>query len=188
MSSRKSMKKKVSMKQKREQKILDAAIEIAAEGGLDSIDGAEIAKRTGVKQGTLHYAYGSMGKLKAAVKARAKEDGSYDQIMNPLLLNRKRASPTSRRRQLLAVAVLLAKQEHYQLVSREDIAEKAGVSAALVTKCFGTMPQLRRDIIRAAIRNDVREVVAQAIASGDPRARKLPEKEKARALSVLVTA
>jgi AcrR family transcriptional regulator len=117
----------------------------------------------------------------------AKANGRYDRFTDPLLLNRKRAEPAARRRHILACAVELAAEGHYRDVTRDQIAARAGISPGLITRCFTTMPQLRRDIVRAAIRDEVLPVIAQAIAHGDKRAAKLSPEVKQKALSSFVS-
>jgi AcrR family transcriptional regulator len=56
----------------------------------------------------------------------------------------------------------------YQNVTRADIASAAGCSEALVSSYFGTMVQVRRAVVRAAIKQRDLAIIAQAIAANDP--------------------
>ena len=73
----------------------------------------------------------------------------------------------------------------YTKVTRDAVADAAGVSMGLVSRYFGTMKNLRRDIIRYAIRNDIAEIIAQGLANGDDHARKAPANLKAKAATLL---
>lgn len=94
-------------------------------------------------------------------------------------MTRIRLSPQERRDAILNAAVTLAKTEGYNRISREAIAAAAGVSPGLVTTYFNTMPQLRRDLMRYAVRHNIVEVIAQGILHRDAQALKIdPEKRK----------
>ncbi len=54
----------------------------------------------------------------------------------------------------------------------------------LVSKYFGTMKQLKREIIRAAIKQEIPEIIAQGLANGDKRAAKAPQQLKERAIEI----
>lgn len=95
--------------------------------------------------------------------------------------DKKRMQPDERREHILAAAIDLARTEGYNRIRRDQIAAHANVSMALVTHYFGTMNQCRRAIMRAAIRDEVLEVIGQGLATGDPHARKAPAELKRRA-------
>lgn len=96
-------------------------------------------------------------------------------------VSKTRANPELRKGHILATAVALAKEHGYHKLTRDGVAEAAGVSMGLVTRYFGTMVQLKRDVVRYAIREEVLEVIAQALALGDDHARKAPAELKERA-------
>lgn len=102
---------------------------------------------------------------------------------------------TDRRAQILSAAMKLAVKRGYQNVTRDEIAAAAGVSAGLVNKYFSTMPQLRRDVMRAAVRAastgqpgtavipEMLTIVAQGIVARDRHALKAPDIVKNAALA-----
>lgn len=96
-----------------------------------------------------------------------------------------RKTPKERVKELLDVAIALAVEHGYLKVTREQIAEAAGVSPALVSHHLGTMADMRRTLVRQAVTRQVLKVVGQALASNDPHARKAPDALKNAALASL---
>lgn len=96
-----------------------------------------------------------------------------------------RLEPAVRKDQILAAAVELAKLRGYGSVTRDGIAAHAGCSTGLVTKYFSTMTQLKRSIMRVAVKNHILSIIAQGLAAQDPHARKAPEDVKQKALATL---
>lgn len=96
---------------------------------------------------------------------------------------RTRMQPDARKAMILQAAIEAAKSHGYQNVTRDDIANRAGVSMGLVTKYYGTMNQLRRAIMRAAVVEEIGPVIAQGLVFNDPQAQKAPEHVKRKALS-----
>jgi AcrR family transcriptional regulator len=94
-----------------------------------------------------------------------------------------RLKPEARREGILAAAFALATTGHYQQLTRNQIAEKAGICGPTVLHYFGTMDKLRRAIMRAAIAREFLPVVAQGVVAHDPLARDLPGDLKARAMA-----
>lgn len=97
----------------------------------------------------------------------------------------KRLDPRDRREQLLAAALEVAAQVGYQQITRQEVAARAGVEPALVTHYFGTMPKLRRHVIRAAVARGCLRVVAQGLAVKDPHALKASDEMKEQARGIL---
>ena len=100
--------------------------------------------------------------------------------MNP------RLSAAERRELILEAAVKLADTSHYQRITRQDIADEAGIAPTLVTHYFGTMPQLRRDVMRYAVRNECLRVIGQGLASQDTHALRASPGLQASALGSLL--
>jgi AcrR family transcriptional regulator len=96
---------------------------------------------------------------------------------------RKNMKSKERKAFILKHAVQLAKSVGYNRVTREAIANKAGVTESLINVYFGTMPKLKRQIIRAAVREEVLEVIAQGIIAKDPHVKKIDDELKHKALS-----
>lgn len=73
-----------------------------------------------------------------------------------------------RTNQLIAAALVVAEREGYMTMTREQIAAEAQCSPGLVSLHLGTMPAMRRMVMRAAVRQRVLRVVAQGLAMRDP--------------------
>ena len=100
----------------------------------------------------------------------------------------KRKGKAERRDEILSAALRLANKDNYLAITRDAIAEEAGVSIGLVTFHFGTMIKLRRDVMRAAIKGSLVKIVAEGLAYGDPHARKAPDELKKKAAEILCAA
>lgn len=96
-----------------------------------------------------------------------------------------RMQPKDRKEQILIAAVELSKTGNYMQITRDQIATKAGVAMGLVTHYFSTMVQLRRDVMRYAVRVEIPEIVAQGLAMNDTQAKKAPEYLRRKALESL---
>lgn len=96
-----------------------------------------------------------------------------------------RLKPEIRRAQILQHAVEAARDHGYQRITRDEVARRAGVSVGLVTRYFTTMPQLKRSVMRFAVRNEILEIIAQGLAAADPHARKAAPELKQRAVETL---
>ena len=94
---------------------------------------------------------------------------------------RRRLSDDVRKSTIVDAALTLAERDGFTGFTRDAVATAAGCSMGLVNHHFGTMNQLRRDVMRAAIRQGVIAVVAQGLAARDPQALKAPQELKDRA-------
>ena len=101
-------------------------------------------------------------------------------------MTRQRMKPDDRKEEILQAALDLAQEHGYQQVTRAQIAERAGVAVGLVGYYYGTMIQMRRAIMRAAIHRHNLVVLAQGLGLGDPNARKAPAELRAQAAGLLV--
>lgn len=97
----------------------------------------------------------------------------------------KRLKPADRKAAILHAALDLAATQGYRRMTREAVATAASVSPALVSLYLGTMPQLQRAVMRAAVRQGVAAVVAQGLAERDPQALKAPDALKREAAALL---
>jgi len=112
------------------------------------------------------------------------QEGSESDIMNaPTVVTKKRANPEMRKEHILKAAVNLAMEAGYKSVTREGVANCAGISEGLVTRYFGTMNQLRTAIIRYAVKQEIVEIVAQGLAVSDPHAKKASTELKQKAIA-----
>lgn len=98
---------------------------------------------------------------------------------------KRRMKPDDRRDLILTAALKLAQEGNYTSITRDEIAYRAGVSVGLVTKYFGTMLQLKRDVMRAAIRNEVLPIIAHGVAIQDSHALKASSELRQRAVASL---
>lgn len=87
---------------------------------------------------------------------------------------------------ILEAAIRLAESKGYTRITRDDIAAAAGCSTGLVSRYLGTMPQMRRTIMRRAVERGVARIVAQGLADGNPHAAKATLELRAQAAALLV--
>lgn len=85
-----------------------------------------------------------------------------------------RMNPKDRRIEILDAAMRVSRIHGYQNATRKDIADLAECSEALVSSYFGTMTQVRRTIMRAAVKQRDLTIVAQGIVANDSYALKAP--------------
>lgn len=96
-----------------------------------------------------------------------------------------RLKPRDRKRQILDGAVNLAAQIGYMNLTREGLAVSLQVSPALVSHYLGTMTQLRRHVMRAAVQRQALSIIAQGLALKDKQAQRAPEELRRRALAAI---
>ncbi len=94
---------------------------------------------------------------------------------------RTRMKPAARREQLLEHAMRVAEHVGFSHFTRAQVARAAGVSDALVSAHWNTMGQLRRSIMREAVRAQNVTLVAQGLCARDTVAMKAPKELKERA-------
>lgn len=94
-----------------------------------------------------------------------------------------RMKTDARKEDILAAALPLAERHGYTAVTRNAIAKAAQVSGPTLHYHFGTMAQLRRDLMRYAIRENSARVIAQGIVANDPQAMKLDEATRRAAMA-----
>lgn len=97
----------------------------------------------------------------------------------------KRMDPKERQAEILTAAVDAAKRLGYSQFRLVDVAAGAQCSTGSVMRYWKTMEQLRRDVMRAAIRDEVLQVIGVGVAINDPCCRKLCPTLRARALASL---
>lgn len=96
----------------------------------------------------------------------------------------KRQLPKDRKASVLNAAIEHAKEIGYLQITREGVAQRAGCSSALVSNYWGTMPQLRRAVMRAAITKREFKIILQGLAVDDPQALKAPIELQKAALNI----
>ena len=78
-----------------------------------------------------------------------------------------RLKPEVRKTEVLDAAIRVANENNYYSMQRVEIATEAGCSEATVTKYFGTMGQLKKQVLRYALKNNINHIVAQGILQRD---------------------
>lgn len=101
---------------------------------------------------------------------------------------RTRLKPEDRKAAILEAAIAEAQEVGYMAFTRDGVRLRAGVSAGLLNARHGTMAQLRRAVMRAAVERRLVDLVAQGIGARDPQALKAPEDLRQQALDRLTTA
>ena len=101
-------------------------------------------------------------------------------------MNTTRLTPAVRRQHILDAAILLASSGNYTQITRQGIAETAGIAPTLISHHFGTMVQLRRAVMRYAVQNQHLTVIAQGLAARDKQAQKASPAIQSAALATLL--
>lgn len=86
---------------------------------------------------------------------------------------------------LIDAAVQLATKVGWSNLTRDGVAAEAGVCPALVTVRIGTMNELRRSVMRAAIDKRAMRVIAEGLAAEDRYACRIDPTLKAEAAAWL---
>lgn len=89
---------------------------------------------------------------------------------------------------ILQVMAHLAHEGSYKQITQGEIARGANISRGSITYHFYDMDNLRRELMKFAIRTGDLKVLGQGIALGDPIALAAPESAKANALALLSNA
>ena len=90
------------------------------------------------------------------------------------------------RDQILTAAFDEAVQAGFYAMTRDNIAERAGVATGSVNHHFKDMRNLRHAVMHKAIQDEQLCIIATGLAQGDEIARSAPEELKRRALETLV--
>ena len=97
-----------------------------------------------------------------------------------------RLLPEKRKAHILAVAIKLSeKRDGWRSLTRNRVAATAECSESLVSSYFGTMSDLRTEVMRHAIKHKNLTIVAQGLAAGDPLAKRAKPELKSAALITL---
>lgn len=89
---------------------------------------------------------------------------------------------SDRDQKVLEAAIAEAREQGYQFITREAVAARSGVSVGGVNNAFGTMLELKRAVLRAAIEREILPIVAEGIAMGSPVVSEIPPELRERAL------
>jgi len=88
--------------------------------------------------------------------------------------------------QILQAALAVAQTVGYNRMTRDQIAAHCGIPSSLIAYHCGTMVELRRSLVRHAIKTNNLVVLAQAIVAKDSRVKNLPDDIKRAALESLL--
>ncbi len=80
----------------------------------------------------------------------------------------KRMIPADRKASILEAAIVAAQQQSFTGMRMQHVSAAAECSNALVVSYFGTMTQLRRAVMRAAIKRELLPIIANGVATKDP--------------------
>lgn len=86
---------------------------------------------------------------------------------------RERKEPAERKQEILEVAIKLAKDIGYSHLTRNEVARQANVAYGLVTAYFKNIDNLKRSVIKEAIKQEIIQIIAQALAHKEPLTNKL---------------
>ena len=155
------------------------AICMVRKSGLINLSRRELCERAGVPDGSFPHIMGcNFAEFVEELKLENIQDLTHS-------VSKTRANPTLRKDNILTVAVNIAKIDGYNNITRDKIAESAGVSTGLVTRYFGTMNQLKTAVMRRAVKQGIAEIIAQGLANGDDHAKKASTELKAKAATLL---
>lgn len=98
---------------------------------------------------------------------------------------RSRKDPAERKALILSAALTEAERVGFANITRKGIAAEAVVSESLVNKYLGTLPQLRRTVMRYAVNHENLAIIAQGLAARNAHAQKASDELQARALASL---
>jgi hypothetical protein len=149
--------------------------------GLINLSRSDLCIQAGIPDGSFKNVMGCT--FTEFVEELREENGSNGRAH---VVTKSRVNAKDRKKQILTAAVDLAQAEGFHHITREGVAAAAGVSEGLVSKHFGTMAALRRAVMRAAINQEILEIVAQGLSIGDPCAIKAPDALKADAARSLL--
>lgn len=99
---------------------------------------------------------------------------------------RKRLKADVRKDQILNAAIILAMRVGYTQMSRAQVAEEAQCSEASVTHYFTNMHQLRKYLMRHAVKNNLLGIIGQGVAHKDPIALRVSNEIQKQAVASLV--
>jgi AcrR family transcriptional regulator len=94
----------------------------------------------------------------------------------------------TRNRAVLVAAVALSQEIGYANITRDAVAERAGVAAGSVNNAYGTVADLRDAVMAHAVENELLGIIGSGVANGHPAARAVPAELQQRALAALAAA
>ena len=159
--------------------ITNIALDMVHTNGLINLSRLELCERAGIADGSFPYHMGCTF-TEFVSKLRPKVE---DQTIHKVI--KLRVDPALRKDHILKAAIAVAITKGYNKVTRDDVAESAGVSMGLITHYFTNMNQLRRDIMRTAVKRGIAEIVAQGLTNKDCHALKASKELKTQAAHLI---
>lgn len=161
------------------ERVKAAALIMVKESGLINLSRRGLCERAGIPDGSFPFIMGcNFIEFTAKLKIETDDNAIYS-------VSKSRTNPALRRDQILNVAIKMAKSIGYNKVTRDGLAESAGISTGLVNNYFGTMPQLKRAIMRTAVAKGIPEIIAQGLANNDKHAMKASPELRAAAGKII---
>lgn len=84
---------------------------------------------------------------------------------------------------ILEAAIRLAEVDSFQWLTRDDVADKAGVSPGTVSNAYGTMRALKRAVLEEAVKRRILPIIAEGLGARHPIALAAPEDLRREALA-----
>lgn len=148
-------------------KIMVAALSMVAESGIAGISRGALCGRVGVPEGSFSRIMGVS--FTSFLETLAVECG-----VDSRATEKSRVSPGIRKQQLMNAATELSVEKGFLALTRESVAEHAGVSVALVSRYFHTMEQLKDSVMLDAVRHELLGIIAEGLAVRHPLAMAAP--------------
>jgi len=98
---------------------------------------------------------------------------------------RLRKKPEERKKELLQNAIELSIEHGYIYITREMLANYSNVSEALINNYFGTIDNLKSEIVLEAIKEEIPQIILQALVLNDPLAARITPKLRKKAARYL---
>lgn len=92
----------------------------------------------------------------------------------------------SNKLKILTAAVAVCERDGYMRLTRENIANVAGVSDGSINYAYETMTQLKRSVMRYAVSHEILSIIAAGLVIKHPAAMKADKELKEKALATLV--
>ncbi len=162
--------------------VKNIAIQMVKEIGLINLSRGDLCTRADIPDGSFRHI---MGTSFAAFVAELSAEGV---VSATVPVSKSRTSPALRTDSILNAAVELAREVGYRHITRDAIAGRAGVSMGLVSRYFGTMAQLKKEVMRRAVKQQILEIIAQGLANNDDHAQKAPKGLKQQAVKLIANA
>ena len=159
--------------------IHDTAVKLIQASGLINLSRAELCERVGIPDGSFpHYAQCNFTEFIDRLQALG--------IPEPerLKVTKARTNPALRKDHILNAALTVATKRGYRFLTRDMVAEAAGVSGGLVSRYYDK-EALRLAVMELAVERKILRVIAEGIISRNAVALDAPGKLRKEALRSL---